>query len=88
MLKSIAFANAATIVIAIFFIACALLSYVAPNLVAGIGNSWVHSLNLEAIKIKTQLSLGTLVYGLVTISVVTWVTSYAFVELYNRLAKK
>jgi len=88
MLNSKAFANAATIVTAVFYAICATLSYVAPDLIAGIGNSWVHSLNLEAIKISAKPSLGTLAFGLVTISAVTWITSYIFVEIYNRLAKK
>jgi len=43
---------------------------------------------LEAIKISAKPSLGTLAFGLVTISAVTWITSYIFVEIYNRLAKK
>ena len=88
MLNAKAFAHAATIVTAVFYAACATLSYVAPDFVAGIGNSWVHSLNLEAIKINTQPSLTILLYGLVTISAVTWVTTYALIEIYNRLAKK
>ena len=88
MLNAKAFAPAATIVTAVFYAACATLSYVAPDFVAGIGNSWVHSLNLEAIKINTQPSLTILLYGLVTISAVTWVTTYALIEVYNRLAKK
>ena len=88
MLSSTAFAHAATIVIAVFYIVCAVVSFVAPDFVSGLASSWIHSLNLEAIKIKGQLSVGTLAYGLVTISALTWITSYAFVKVYNRLAKK
>ena len=88
MLNPIAFANAATIITAIFYVICAALSYLVPDLRAGVGNSWVHSLNLEAIKIKSQPSFTILTYGLVTISAVTWTTSFVFVGIYNRLAKK
>ena len=88
MLSSTAFAHAATIVIAVFYIACALISFIAPDFVSGLASSWIHSLNLEAIKMRGQLSVGTLAYGLISISVLTWITSYAFVEIYNRLAKK
>lgn len=88
MLKSIPFANAATIIIAVFYGICALLSYTAPAFISGIGNSWIHTLNLEAISIKTQPSLVTLIYGLFTLAVVTWVTAYSFVEVYNRLNKQ
>ena len=88
MLNSKAFAHATTIVTAAFYLVCAALSFVAPDFITSLGNSWVHALNLEAIKIKTQPSFVTLAYGLITISVVTWVTTYALIELYNRLAKK
>ena len=46
MLNAKAFAHAATIVTAVFYAICAAFSYVAPDFVAGIGNSWIHSLNL------------------------------------------
>ncbi|KKR77072.1 MAG: hypothetical protein UU21_C0001G0126 [Candidatus Levybacteria bacterium GW2011_GWA2_40_8] len=88
MLNSKAFAHAATIVTAVFYLICASLAYIAPDLIVGIGNSWVHALNLEMIRTSTQPSFGVLLYGLVTISAVTWVTTYALIELYNRLAKK
>lgn len=88
MLKSIPFANAATVITAVFYIACALLSYLAPDLIFTIGNSWVHSLNLEAIKAASGLSFGSLVFGLVSISVITWITAYALIELYNRFAHR
>ncbi|MEK9178629.1 MAG: DUF5676 family membrane protein [Patescibacteria group bacterium] len=88
MLNSKAFAHAATIVTAVFFAICAALSFVAPDFIVGLGNSWVHALNLEMIRTNTQPSFVTLIYGFVTISVVTWVTTYAVIELYNRLAKK
>ena len=88
MLKPQAFANAATVVIAVFYIACALLSYIASDVVFGLANSWIHTLNLEAMRMQVQLSFGTLVYGLVSISILTWITAYAFVALYNRFAEK
>jgi hypothetical protein len=88
MLNSKAFAHAATIVTAVFYLACAVISFIAPDFISGLASSWIHSLNLEAIKMKGQLSIGTLAYGLVTISVLTWITSYAFIEVYNRLAKR
>lgn len=84
MLKSVPFANAATVTVTVFYIACALLSYLAPDLIFTVGNSWIHTLNLEAIKATLPMSFGSLVFGLVSISIVTWVTAYAFVELYNR----
>ena len=88
MLKSVPFANAATVIIAVFYIACALLSYTAPDFIFGLAASWIHSLNLEAIRVKTQMSFGTLLYGFVSISILTWITAYELIELYNRFVSK
>lgn len=87
MIKSVPFANAVTIVTAIFYVVCVTLSYIAPDFIMGITQSWIHTLNLEVLKANVNLSLVQVIYGLVTLSVVTWVTTYASIELYNRLAK-
>ena len=87
MLNTKAFANAATVIMAVFYIACALLSYISPNFIFGLANSWIHTLNIEAIRIDVQPNIGTLTYGLVSISLLTWVTTYAMIWLYNRWAK-
>lgn len=87
MLKPIAFANAVTVITAISYIICVLISYLAPDFVFGIAQSWIHSLNLESIKSTAQISFGSFVYGSVTISVITWVTAYASIVLYNKWAK-
>lgn len=87
MLKPQAFANAATVVTAVFYIICVVLSYFAQDLLVAIANSWIHSLSLESLKATKVMSPGTLVLGFVTICVLTWVTTYAMIELYNRFAK-
>ncbi|MCL4354438.1 DUF5676 family membrane protein [Patescibacteria group bacterium] len=84
MLNAKAFANAVTVVTAVFYILCALVSYAMPDLVFTIANSWIHSLNLNSIRSTEILPLGTLVLGLVTISVLTWITTYVTIVLYNR----
>lgn len=87
MIKSIPLANAATVITAVFYIVCALLSSVAPDVLVGIANSWIHSLNLEPLRAAEELSMGTLVMGLVTLSALTWITTYVMIELYNHWAK-
>lgn len=87
MLNAKAFASAAAVVMAVFYIVCAALSYVAPDLIFSISRSWIHTINLESIKAPFSLDIATLLWGLITISAVTWVTTYATVALYNRLAK-
>lgn len=87
MLKATAFAHAVTLVMAVFYLICALLSSLAPQVLFRILQSWIHTVDLNALKTLSPMPLGLLVYGLVTLSLVTWVTTYVTIELYNRLAK-
>ncbi len=88
MINAKAFANAVTVVTAAFYIICRLLSAVVPELIIGIGNSWMHTVNLEQIRATSEPSMAATIWGLITISAVAWVTTYAAIELYNRWAKK
>lgn len=88
MLNTKAFANATTIVMSVFYIVCWLLSTLAPNLIFGISKAWLHSINIESLKTTTSMSYGTVLWGLISISVLTWVTTYATIWLYNKLVKK
>lgn len=87
MLNAKAFANAVTVVTAVFYVVCAALSFIAPDLIFNISRSWAHSINLESVKAPFNPDLGTLVWGIVTISVVAWVTTYATIYLYNSFKK-
>lgn len=87
MLNATAFAHAATLVTAIFYVICVVLSYAAPDILFGIGKSWMHSINLESVKATSAPDMVTIIWGLITISAVTWVTTYAVIWLYNRWAK-
>ena len=87
MLNAKAFANAATAVMIIWFIACTVLSYLAPELIFNIIQSWMHTINLEAIKIVSAPDLGSVIWGLTTSSILTWITAWGAISLYNRWAK-
>lgn len=87
MLKAVPFANAAAVVTAVFYVACLALSAVSPDLVLGIASSWAHTVNLEAIRAGGVMTFGSAIWGLVTITALTWVTSWAFVAMYNKMAK-
>lgn len=87
MLKPIAFANAFTAVWFVAYIVCWLLSALAPELIYTISKSWMHSLNLDAVRGTATLDLGPALLGAVTFSVFVWVITYAGATLYNRLAK-
>lgn len=84
MLNAKAFANSVTAVTAVFYILCLLVSYVWPDVLFGIAQTWVHSLSLESLKAEAAISMGSALWGLVTISAVTWITTYATIALYNR----
>lgn len=88
MLNTKAFANAATVVMAVFYVICAVLSYLAPDLIFSISRSWMHTINIESIKSTFTPDVGTLAWGLLSLAVVTWITTYGTIWLYNRLAKK
>lgn len=88
MLNAKAFANAASAVMAIWVVACAVLSYVAPDLLFSIAQSWMHTINLETVRTSVALSIGSVLLGLVSTIGLTWVTTYGIIWFYNRWAKK
>ena len=88
MIKSVPFANAAAIVMLGLYFACRILASVAPDFLFSVGQSWFHTFNLESGQAVVPLEMGSLLFGAVSLAVVTWVTAYAFSEIYNRLAKK
>lgn len=87
MLNEKAFANAASAVVAVWFMVCWLLSLLIPNFIFSIGQSWMHTVNLSAAKTTLTLDLGSFIVGIVTLVGLTWVTTYATVVLYNRWSK-
>ncbi len=88
VLNAKAFANAATIVTVVFYVACWLISSLAPDLIFGLSKAWMHSINIESLKATTTISFETVLLGLFSISLLTWITMYATIWLYNQLAKK
>lgn len=87
MLNAKALANAVTAITAMFYIVCVVLSYLAPDMIFSLARSWMHTVNLESVKTTYNFDLGLLVYGFVTATVLTWVTTYATIVLYNRWVK-
>ncbi|MDO8487377.1 MAG: DUF5676 family membrane protein [Candidatus Curtissbacteria bacterium] len=88
MLNAKAFANAAATVMAVWVLACALLSFLAPDLLFTVAQSWMHTINLESVKTTLNPNLGFLLWGLITATGLTWLTTYSFAKLYNRFTKK
>lgn len=88
MLNAKAFAHAATVVTTVFYLACWLVSVTAPDLIFAIAKSWFHSINIESLQASIPMPLETVILGLITISALTWMTTYATIWLYNQWAKK
>lgn len=87
MLKPVVFANAAASVMAVWVVFCALASYIAPDLLFSVAQSWMHTINLEVVKTTFTPSLGSILLGLVSASGLTWITVYGIITLYNRWDK-
>lgn len=87
MLNAKAFANAASAVMAVWVVFCAVLSFIAPDLLFTVAKSWTHNMNLDIVRASFNPDLGTLILGLVSAYGLTWVTTYITILLYNRLAK-
>jgi hypothetical protein len=83
MLNAIAFANASTVVTAVFYVLIILATYVAPDFVFNIVKSWLNSVKLDSPKAKTVIPIDKAVIGLVSVSIITWITIYAMIWLYN-----
>lgn len=76
MLKVKPFANALAGVTAIFYLVCALLFAVVPDLFRGIAQTWFHGYDLSVIP-PAPITFWGMVVGLITVVVVTWVFGYA-----------
>ncbi len=88
MLNSKAFANAVTVVTLAVYVLCRVLSLVAPKFLFRIGESWFHTFDLSATQSTAPMNAGTFVFGGTALAILTWATTYAAIELYNKFAKK
>jgi len=88
MLKPVAFANAFALVGLGLYIGCRMLTLIVPDLLFAVGQSWFHTLNLEAARGVAPMDVNTFLLGGITFGALAWVTGYAFAYLYNNFAKK
>lgn len=87
MLNAKAFANAASAVMGVWVLACALLSYLAPGLLFSVAQSWMHTINLETVKSTFSLDLGLMIVGFMSAVGLTWITTFGVISLYNKWTK-
>ena len=79
-------ANAATITVAVIFVACRVAVALFPDLAMTIAQSWFHGLQLSKVS-GWDLSLGSFILGLVTSSGGAWLVGYLFANIYNYFLK-
>lgn len=87
MVNSNVMANAVTTVAVAAYVICRLLASIVPNFLFAVGNSWFHTITLDAAKTETSLTVGMFILGLVSLAVVAWLFTWAVAELYNRWEK-
>ncbi len=88
MVRSTVLANAVATVVGAGYVLCRLIAAVVPQFLFDVGQSWVHTLNLESVRATRSMSVGMFVLGLVTSVIVSWVGAYATADLYARWAKE
>lgn len=77
------FAFAATEVMGIWYVICALLVALVPGLALTLFSWMVHLVNLQA-----GVSFPEAIYGFIEIVILTYVTAYVFAWLHNRAIVK
>lgn len=87
IIKPIALANTATTVSLGIYVVCRVVSLIAPDFLFSVAQSWFHTFSTESVRSVTPMSIGTFIFGAVTLAVLVWITAYAGASLYNRLAK-
>lgn len=85
-MKTTPFANSLALASIVFYVACALLAVVAPNFLLGMFQSWFHGINVTQLA-TTQRSLGSFLFGLISLAVVAWVFGYVLAWFYEKWSK-
>ena len=77
------FALAAAKVLGVWYVICALLVALAPNLAVKLFGWMVHLINLEP-----GVSFPEVIYGFIEVIILTYVSAYVFAWLHNRAIKR
>lgn len=80
-----AFANASGVLGAIYFLGCYLVAAIFPDSYKAVAESWMHMINLSGLWKSAPEGF---LLGLVSFTLVSWVTGWFFAWLYNSFTKK
>lgn len=86
-LQEKASANGLAVVSATYYIVCALLVFVAPELYKNIAVSWMHGADLSQIWRSTPPDIGVMLWGFITFTAASWVSGYFAARMYNYFLK-
>lgn len=82
-----ALANASAVVVGSVYVVCALVVALLPELSMQIADSWFHGFKISNLGPGT-VTIESLILGLVTSVVGTWVMGYVFAVVYNSFSGK
>ncbi|KKS52074.1 MAG: hypothetical protein UV19_C0025G0002 [Parcubacteria group bacterium GW2011_GWA2_42_28] len=86
-LNSKAFGNALAVAAAVLYALCAVLAVALPGLLLGIYGPWFHRMDVSRMWMNTAPGLGSILWGMVTMTAVSWIFGYALAEIYNKFLK-
>lgn len=84
--EPIATANAVAATTVILFVACRVFVSLFPDLMFTIAQSWFHGVALTKFN-SPNLSVSSLLIGLVSSTITVWVVGYIFAKAYNYFLK-
>ena len=82
-----AFANALATAAGLLYLFCAVLAVAAPRLLLGIYGPWFHRMDIAKVWMNSAPGLGMIIWGLITMTAVSWIFGYALAAIYNNLLK-
>ena len=73
--------------VAVLYLACVILVWLAPDLAVKFFGYLLHAINLEAITDASRMNMGAVIIGLVEAFAYTYVGFWLFAWFYNRSVK-
>jgi hypothetical protein len=74
---------ALAVTLALISALCAVAFALAPDATLDFFSAFMHGLDLKAVKFAAPLSLGRVLYGLIGLSIIGFITGYVFAWTYN-----
>ena len=84
-MNEMALANALGLLGAVYYLVCYLVASLAPELYKVVASSWMHMLDLST---AWKSAPSGLVLGLISFTIVAWVSGWLLAFTYNKLLKR